>query len=93
MGLKCAARGSLQMQDPKNRILGTIAQLCRAISLQLRHVSTIGRKPVKQQCLPHMFSQYGELRPSSSWDLLASLRHPCKLRQVLRLHSVTARHS
>jgi len=25
----------------KNRHVGTIAQLCRAISLQLRHVSTI----------------------------------------------------
>jgi len=28
----------------KNRNLGTIAQLCRAISLQLRHLSTIGKK-------------------------------------------------
>jgi len=28
----------------KNRHLGTIAQLCRAISLQLRHVSTIRKK-------------------------------------------------
>jgi len=27
----------------KNRHLGTIAQLCRVISLQLRHVSTIGK--------------------------------------------------
>ena len=43
-GLKCTARGSLQMQDAKNRHLGTIAQLCRAISLQLRHISTIGKK-------------------------------------------------
>jgi len=40
-GLKCTARGSLQIQDAKNRHLGTIAQLCFAISLQLRHVSTI----------------------------------------------------
>jgi len=31
--LKCAARGSLQIQDAKNRHLGTIARLCRAISL------------------------------------------------------------
>ena len=29
---------------PKSRHLGTIAQLCRAVSLQLRHVSTIGKK-------------------------------------------------
>ena len=37
----------------KNRHLGTIAQLCRAISSQLRHVSTI-EKIVKQQYLLHM---------------------------------------
>ena len=47
-GLICAARGSLQMQNlkksPKIRHLGTITQLCWAISLQLRHVSTIGKK-------------------------------------------------
>ena len=46
-GLKCAARGSLKIQNakksPKNRHLRlrTIAQLCWAISLQLRHVLTI----------------------------------------------------
>ena len=42
--LKCAARGSLEIQDAKNRHLRTIAQLCRAISSQLRHLSTIGKK-------------------------------------------------
>jgi len=47
----------------KNRHLRTIAQLCRAISSQLRHVSTIGQKLVKQQYLPHMSLQYGELWP------------------------------
>jgi len=36
----CAARNAAG----KNCHLGTIAQLCRAISLQLRHVSTIGKK-------------------------------------------------
>jgi len=35
----------------KNRHLGTIAQRCRAISSQLRHVSTIENKIVKQQYL------------------------------------------
>jgi len=49
----------------KNRHLGTIAQLCRAISSQLRHVSTIGKKLIKQQYLPYMAVQYGELRPTS----------------------------
>jgi len=83
------------MQDakksPKIRHLGPIAQPCRTISSQLRHVSTIGKKLVKQQCLPHMFSQY-ELRPTSGWDLLTSLRHPRKFQRVSHLGSVTARH-
>jgi len=78
---------------PKNRHLDTIAQLCRAISSQLRHISTIGKKLLKQQCLPHISSQYGELRPTSGWDLLASLRHPCKFQRVSRLGSVTARYT
>jgi len=37
---------------PKICHLGTIAQLCRAISSQLRHVLTIGKRLVKQQYLP-----------------------------------------
>jgi len=41
------------MQDAKNCHLGTIAQLCRPISSQLRHVSTIRKKLVKQQYLLH----------------------------------------
>jgi len=52
-GLKCAARGSLEIQDAKNRHFGTIAQICQAISSELRHVSTIG-KIVKQQYLLQM---------------------------------------
>ena len=51
-------------KSPKIRHLGTIAQLCRAISSQLRHISTIGKKLVKQHCLPRMSSQYGELQPA-----------------------------
>jgi len=43
----------------------TIAQLCRAVSLQLKHVSTIEKKLVKQQYVPHMPSQYGERRPTN----------------------------
>ena len=45
-----------KMQDakksPKIRHLGTIVQLCRAISSQLRHISTSGKKVVKQQYPP-----------------------------------------
>jgi len=60
---------------------------------QLRHVSTIGKKLVKQPCLSHMFSQYGELRPTSGGDLLSSLGHSGYFQRVSRLGSVTARHS
>jgi len=63
-------------KSSKNRHLGTIAQLCRAISSQLRHVSTIGKKPVKQQYLLHMSLQYGEFRPTSGWDRSGSLGTP-----------------
>ena len=76
----------------KNRHLGTIAQICRAISSQLRHILTIGKKLVKQQYVFHMSPQYGELRPTSSWDPSGSLRHPCKFQPVSRLASITARH-
>jgi len=76
----------------KNRHLRTIAQLCRAVSSQLRHLSTIGKKLVKQQYL-HISSQYGELRPTNGWDLLSSLGHPSKFQRVSRLGRVTARHS
>jgi len=48
----------------KNRHLGTTAQLCPAISSQLRHASTIGKKLVKQQYLPtrlHNMVNFGPL--------------------------------
>jgi len=79
-------------KSPKIRPLRTIEQLCRALSSQLKHLSTIGKKIVKKQYLPHMSSQYGKLRPTSGWDLLASLGHPSKFQRVSRLGSVTARH-
>jgi len=56
--------------------LGTITQLCRAISLQLRHVSTIGKKLIKQQYLPHISSQYSKRWPTNGWDRFGCLGHP-----------------
>jgi len=86
-----AARWKYRRQKRrKRRHLGTIAQLCRAESSQLRHVSTIGKKLVKQQYVLHMFSQYGNFGPlaavigSGVWGtpanfngfrVLAALRH------------------
>jgi len=78
--------------DAKNRHLGTIPQLCRAISSQLRHVSTIGKKLVKQQYLLQISPQYSELRPTSGWDHFGSLGHPSCFQRLSRLGSVTARH-
>jgi len=72
------------------RHLHTIAQICRAISSQLRHVSTIGEKLLKQQYLLHMSLQYGEHRPTIGWDRLASFGHPRKFQRVLCLGFVTA---
>ena len=76
----------------KNRHLGTIAQLRRAISSELRHVSTIGKKLVKNQYLLHTSSQYGELRLTNGRDRLTSLGHPCKFQLVSHRGSVTAQH-
>ena len=48
------------------------------------------RKNIEQQYLLHMFSQYGELRPTNGWDRFVSLRHPSKFQQVSQLGVVTA---
>ena len=87
------AENTGRKNDTKTRHLGTIAHLCRTISSQLRHVSTIGKKLVKQQYLPHMSQQYGELRPTSGWDRFVSLGHPSKFQWLSRLGRVTARYS
>jgi len=51
-GLKCAAHGSLKIQDakksPKIAIWAPLHNFVGPISLQFRHVSTIGKKLVKQ---------------------------------------------
>jgi len=74
-----------------------------AISLQLRHISTIAKKLVKQQRLLYMSSQYGELRPTNGWDgwwvwgtpanfngchVLASLLHLHRSTGSTKLHDV-----
>jgi len=77
----------------QNGHVGSITQLCRAVSSQLRHVLTIGNKPIKQQYLLHTSSNYGELRPTSSWDRSVSLGHPSKFQQLSLLGIVATRHS
>ena len=77
----------------KNRYLGTITQLCRAISSQLRHVSTIGKKLLSSNMSSRCPPRYGELRPTSGWDWSGSLEHPYKFQRLSRLGSITARQS
>jgi len=59
----------------KKSPFGTIAQLCRAISLELRQVSTIGKNLLNSNTSSTGTDKYGELRSTNSWDLLASLGH------------------
>jgi len=66
MCYKRLAGNTGRKNDAKNRHLRTIAQLCRAISSQIRHVSTIRKKLVKQQYLPHMSLQMVNFGPLSA---------------------------
>jgi len=59
--------------------------ICWAISAQLSHISTIGKKLVKQQYLLHKPSQYGELGPTNGREQLAGLGHPSKFQLGSRL--------
>ena len=93
----CCTRLAEKIQDakksPKIHHLGTIAQLCRAISSQLRHVSTIGKKLVKQQYLatcPYNMVNFGPLATEIRWRVWGN---PRKFQRDSRLGSVTARHS
>ena len=89
-----AARWKYRTQKiAKKSPLGTIPQLCRAISSQLRHVSTIGKNVLSSNISSTCSPQYRELRPTSGWDRFVSLGNPCKFQWVSRLGSVTARHS
>jgi len=70
VGLKCAARGLLNIQDAKICHLGTIAKLCRAISSQLRHASTVGKKSLNSNIsstCSHNMANFDSLTAEISW--------------------------
>jgi len=60
----------------KDRHFGTIAQLCPAISLQLRHISTIGKNllnsNVSSTC-PHNMVNFGLLSAEICWRVWGTL--------------------
>jgi len=66
-----------EIQDAKNRHLGTIAQLCWAISSQLRHVSTTGKmlsSKISSTCFHNMVN-FGPLTAeigSGAWGTPAN---------------------
>ena len=54
----------------KNHCFGTIRQLCRPVSSQLRHLSTIGKKLVKHRypsTCPHNMVNFGVLTAEICW--------------------------
>jgi len=54
----------------KNRHFGTIAQLCRAVSSQLRHISTIGKNLLNSNTsstCPHNMVNFGLLTAEICW--------------------------
>jgi len=64
-GISCLLTEFCHVQNSLSVHLRTITQVSRAISPQLRHLSTIGKKRTKQQYVLQMSPQYGELRPTS----------------------------
>ena len=66
----CCTRIASKIQDAKNRHFGAIAQLCRAVSSQLRHISTIGKNllNIDTSCTcPHNMVNFGLLTAEISW--------------------------
>jgi len=56
--------------DAKNRHLGTITQLCRAVSSQVRHISTIGKKLLSSNMsstCPHNMVNFDHLAAEICW--------------------------
>jgi len=58
------AENAVRIKVAKNRHLGTIAQLSQAVSLQLRHISTIGKNLLSSDMsstYPHNMVNFGLL--------------------------------
>ena len=69
-------------KSPKIRLLGTIAQLCRAISSELRHISTIGKNSLNSNTsptCPHNMVNFGLLAAEICWRVW-----PCKFQRLSR---------
>ena len=85
------AENTVRKNYAKNRHLGTIAQLCRAISSQLRHVSTIGKNLLNGNICSICLYNMVNFSPVTAEILLASLGHPSKFQRVRVLASLLQR--
>jgi len=76
----------------KSPKIGIWATWHKFVLLYLRNwcIHRQSEKSVKQQYLPYMSSQYGEVQPTNGWDRFTSLGHPIKFQRVSRLGFVTA---
>ena len=94
--LKRAARGSLEIQDAKmtqkNRHMRTIAQLCRAVSSKLRHLSTTGKNllnsDISAAC--HNMMNFGALSAEIDWRVCGTPANFNRFRAWLRYCSDVA---
>jgi len=93
LDLKYAARSLLKIQDAKmtqiNRHLGTITQLYRAVSWQLRHISTIGKNLLSSNIssiCAHNMVNFGPLAAEIDWRVWG----PNKFQRLSHLGFVTA---
>jgi len=88
-GLKCAARGSLKIQDVKIRQNSPYGHHRTIFSGYIfatkAYIDSRKKNSAKQQYLLHMSSQYGELWSTDGWDQLASLGHHIRFQRVSRL--------
>ena len=91
------AENTRREKSPKNRHLHTIAQLCRAISSQLRHISTIGKKNLLSSNMsstcPHNMVNFGPLAAeigSGVWGTPTHFNGFCVLAALLRGRQVVS---
>jgi len=84
------ARNAGLKNDTKDRHLGTIVQLCRAESLQLRHRSTIEKSLLNTNiscACPHNIANFGQLAAEICWRVWgtpANFNRFCILASLLR---------
>jgi len=101
------AENAGRKRSPKSRHLGTIVQLCRAISSQRRHISTTGKNllssNISSRC-PHNMLNYGllaaEINPVAwgtpanfnGFRVLAALLHGSQVVSVSRTAALNRGH-